>query len=71
MGKGQFSYRISKNGKLCVKWHGKQGKREIVLNGSRAEKLLRELPVMDPEQRQLALAWTTGNFQRGNERPVR
>jgi hypothetical protein len=71
MDKEQFSYRISKNGKLFVNWLGKQGKREIVLKDSRADKLLRELLVMDPEQRQLALARATGNFKRGNERPAR
>jgi hypothetical protein len=71
MGKGQFSYRITKNGCLFVNWHGKQGRRGIILKGARAEKLIRELPTIDPEQRQLALARATGNFKRGNERPVR
>ena len=71
MGKEQFSYRITRNGKLFVYWHGKQGKREIVLSGTRAEKLIRELPSMTPDQQQLALARSTGNFKRGNERPVR
>ncbi len=71
MAKEQFSYRITKNGKLCVYWHGEQGKREIVLKGARAEKLIRELPTMDPEKQQLALARATGNFKRGNERPIR
>ncbi len=71
MGKEQFSYRITKNGKLFVYWHGKQGKREVVLAGARAAKLTRELPAMAPGQQQLALARATGNFKRGNERPVR
>jgi hypothetical protein len=70
MGKEQFSYRITKYGKLFVKWHGKQGKREVVLRGPRAEKLISELSAMDPEQRQLALARATGDFKRGNERRV-
>jgi hypothetical protein len=70
MAKGQFSYRITKTGKLFVHWHGDQGKREIVLKGPRAERLIRELPTMDPEHRQLALARATGNFKRGNERPI-
>jgi hypothetical protein len=68
MGKGPFSYRIAKNGKLLVHWHGKNGKREIVIKGVRAEKLISELPIMDQEQQQLALARATGNFKRGNER---
>ncbi len=70
MAKEQFSYQITKNGKLCVYWHGEQGKREIVLKGARAEKLIRELPTMDPEKQQLALARATGNFKRGNEPPA-
>ena len=47
MGKEQFSYRITKNGKLSVHWHGEQGKREIIFKCPRAEKLARELPAMD------------------------
>ena len=71
MGKEQFSYRITKNGKIFVYWHGKLGKREIVLKGARAARLIRDLPTMNPEEQQLALARSTGNFKRGNERPVR
>ena len=71
MGKEQFSYRITKNGKLFVYWHGKQGQREIVLAGARAAKLISGLPTLLPEQQQLVLARATGNFKRGNERPVR
>ena len=71
MGKEQFSYRVTKNGKIFVYWHGKQGKREIVLKGAPAARLIRDLPTMNPEEQQLALARSTGNFKRGNERPVR
>ena len=71
MAKEQFSYRITKNGKLFVHWYGKHGKREIVLKGARAEKLIRELPAMPSEQQQLALGRATGNFKRGNEHPRR
>ena len=70
MGKEQFSYRISRNGKLFVYWHGANGKREIVLKGARAERLSRELPGMSAEGQQLALARATGNFKRGNERRI-
>ncbi len=68
MGKEQFSYRITKNGKVFIYWHGKNGEREIVMKGARAERLIRELSAMDTEQQQLALARATGNFKRGNER---
>ena len=71
MGKEQFSYRITKNGKVFVYWHGNPGKREFVLKGSRAEKLIRELPGMAADRQQLALARATGNVKRGNERRVR
>ena len=71
MGKEQFSYQITKNGKILVYWHGTNGKREIVLKGARAERLIRELPRMDTDGRQFALARATGNFKRGNERPTR
>lgn len=69
MGNERFSYRIAKNGKVFVRWHGGRGKRKIVLKGARAEKLIAELPGMDREREQLALARATGNFKRGSERP--
>jgi hypothetical protein len=71
MGKEQFTYRITGNGKLFVSWHGKQGKREIVLKGARAEKSIRKLPAMPLERQQLALARATCNFKRGNNRQAR
>jgi hypothetical protein len=46
-------------------WHGRDGKREIVLEGARAERLIGE------RTPQLALEWATGSFKRGNECPVR
>jgi hypothetical protein len=70
MGKERFSFRITKYGKLFVNWHGEQGKREIVLEGARAEKLIRDLPAMALKQRQLAFVRATDNFKRGKERPV-
>ncbi len=45
---GTVSYRITKNGRLFVYWHGQHAKREIALEGPRAEKLIRELPAMAP-----------------------
>ena len=68
MGKEPFSYRITKNGKVFVYWHGPHGQREIVLKGARAAMLINDLPSMNPEEEQLALARATGNFKRGNER---
>lgn len=68
MGKEEFSYRVSRDGRLFVRWHGQPGGREIVLKGARARKLIAELPGMSRERAQLALARATGNFKRGNER---
>ena len=68
MGGERFSYRVTKDGKMFVYWHGGQGKHEIVLKGARADKLIAELSSMDREQEQLALTRVTGNFKRGNER---
>jgi hypothetical protein len=67
-GKEQSSYKITKNGKVFAYWHGTQGKREIVLEGARAASLRRDLPTMNPEEQQLAVARATGDFKRGNER---
>jgi hypothetical protein len=67
MGKEQFSYWITKNGKVFVYWRGNHGNRGIVLKGTRAERPIRDLPGMNPDQQQLALARATGNFKRGNE----
>ncbi len=71
MGKEGFSYRATKDGKVFVYWHGASGKREIILKGARANRLLAELSGLDYERGQLALARATGNFKRGNERPKR
>jgi hypothetical protein len=68
MGNEQFSYLITKDNKILIYWHGTNGKREIVLKGARAEKLIRELPTMNSERQQYVLARATGNFKRGNER---
>lgn len=70
MGGEEFSYRATKDGKVFVRWHG-GGKREVVLKGARADKLLAELSGADRERGQLILAKATGNFKRGNERRPR
>jgi len=66
MHEGQFSYRITKDGKVFIEWRGRPAK---VLKGQQAEKFISALPQMSREQEQLALAKATGNFKRGNERP--
>ncbi|MGH3146274.1 MAG: hypothetical protein ACRDTR_10790 [Rubrobacter sp.] len=68
MGGERFSYKVTKDGRVFVYWHGGRSGREIVLKGTRAARLIAELPGMDYEREQLALARATGNFKRGNER---
>jgi hypothetical protein len=68
VGGERFTYRITEDGKVFVWWHGRSNRREVVIWGSRATKLIAALPGMDHKQEQLALARATGNFKRGNER---
>jgi len=65
VGEGRFSYRVTKDGRVFVYW---QGRRVSVIKGARARRLIGELPGMDGERKQLALARVTGNYKRGNER---
>jgi hypothetical protein len=60
-----FTYRVSKDGKVFIAWHGKQ---ITTLKGEQARKLLRQLENAEPKQVQLALAKVTGHFKHGNER---
>ena len=66
MGEDRFSYRITKDRKVFIEWRGRPVK---VLKGPQAERFISDLPRMNREQEQLALAKATGNFKRGNERP--
>ena len=68
MDEERFSYRITRDRKVCIGWHGRP---VTVLKGRQAEKLIGDLPGMSREQEQSALAKATGNFKRGNERPGR
>lgn len=60
-----FSYRISKDGKVFIDYHGKH---IFTLSGNRAEKFIAELDDMGETEIQLTLAKVTGNFKRGNEK---
>jgi hypothetical protein len=65
MDEGRFSYRVMKGGRVFVRWNGRQ---VSVLKGVLAQKLIGELPRLDSEREQLALAQVTGNYKRDNER---
>ena len=60
-----FSYRVSKDGKVFICWHGKQ---VTILKNAAAQKFISKITDLDDQQAQLAMAKATGNFKRGNER---
>ena len=60
-----FSYRVSKDGKVFICWHGKP---VTILKNSAAQKFIGKIADLDDQQAQLAMAKATGNFKWGNER---
>lgn len=61
-----FTYRINKDGKIFIAWHGKQ---IMILKDAKAKKILAQLEAAsDDKAIQLILAKVTGNFKHGNER---
>ena len=60
-----FSYRITKDGRVFISWHGRQ---VTTLKGREAAKFAASIESLDAEQAQLLMARLTGNFKRGNER---
>ena len=60
-----FSYRVSKDNKVFISWHGKQ---VAILSGKESEKFLRRIENTIHKEAQLIMAKVTGNFKRGNEK---
>ena len=60
-----FSYRVTKNKKVFISYHGKK---VTTLSGSKAEKFIAEIEGADGKESQLVMARVTGNFKRGNEK---
>ena len=60
-----FTYRISKDDKVFIYWHGKQ---VTILRGKEAQKFISKTNSLDGKELQLVMAKVTGNFKRGNER---
>ncbi len=60
-----FTYRINKDKKVFIAWHGKQ---VTVLKGKEAQKFMSRIANLDHKEAQLVMAKATGNFKRGNER---
>jgi len=62
-----FDYRELKDNKVQIYWNNKP---VLLLKGGEALKLLKKLGNSEGKQTQLILAKITGNFKRGNERPL-
>jgi hypothetical protein len=60
-----FTYRITKDGKVFIQWHGKQ---IMILKGETAEKFITAIGQADAQQAQLLMARVTGHFKHGNEK---
>ena len=60
-----FVYRITKDKKVFISYHGKQ---VTTLNGSKAEKFIADIADAGGKEAQLIMAKVTGNFKRGNEK---
>ena len=60
-----FTYRVSKDNKIFISWHGRQ---VTILSGKESEKFLKRIEHADHKAAQLIMAKVTGNFKRGNEK---
>lgn len=60
-----FSYKVSKDKRVFIFWHGKQ---VMILKGAESEKFLAKLLNATPLEAQLIMAKVTGNFKHGNEK---
>ena len=60
-----FTYRITKDRKVFLSWHGNQ---VTVLNGRKAEDFINQIKNADGKDAQLIMAKATGHFKHGNEK---
>jgi len=60
-----FSYKVSKDKKIFIFWHGKQ---VMILNAKQSQKFLAKIEKADFLETQLIMAKITGNFKHGNEK---
>jgi hypothetical protein len=60
-----FTFRVTKDGKVFIHWHGKQ---IMILKGASAEKFMASIAGADAQQAQLLMAKITGHFKHANER---
>lgn len=60
-----FSYRVSKDKKVFINWHGKM---IMTLKEKDSTKFLAKIENADAMEAQLIMAKITGNFKHGNEK---
>ena len=60
-----FAYKITKDRKVFISYHGKQ---VSILNGKKANVFIRDIAGTEGKGAQLIMAKVTGNFKRGNEK---
>ena len=60
-----FTYRVTKDGKVFVSYHGKV---VTTLSGKKADSFVADINGLDGKEAQLVMAKVTGNFKRGNEK---
>lgn len=60
-----FAYRITKDKKVFISWHGKQ---VTTLSGSNAEDFIAGIEDAEGKEAQLLMAKATGHFKHGNEK---
>jgi len=60
-----FTYRITKDRKVFISYHGKQ---VIILSGHKAEEFISDIDNASGKDAQLIMAKATGHFKHGNEK---
>jgi len=60
-----FAYRITKDRKVFISWHGKQ---VTTLGGRKAEEFIINIENANGKDAQLIMAKATGHFKHGNEK---
>ena len=61
-----FSYKVSKDKKVFIYWHGKL---VMTLKEKDSSKFLERIENVELKEAQLIMAKVTGNFKHGNEKP--
>lgn len=59
-----FTFRETKDGKVFIRWHGRQ---IMILKGKAAGKFMSSIEGVGPQEAQLLMARVTGHFKHGNE----